>query len=197
MPYIVSIHSGSGSMSEGMQPQWYVTVTTQEEAETLSTGIYAAFKGHWEEDEILVNILKIEDSLSVEDALIKLKDPKAQDWFEDEEEDPEEAALHAKVDGLMAGETAKLDDMFKDTYHQPRQTYIQQDHTFTRYPPETGYTPYQGMAMEDPLDFEEGGEGDPFGDLTAEEFEGLDDGTFLDILHKRLTVEDYRKRQEG
>lgn len=192
MKYLVTVHDGGGSMGEAMQPNWSAVVDTEEEATALETKIWELN----EDDEYfydgLVIIHPIDDSVSVDDALKSFKDS-----LGEEDEDPEEAALHAKVDGLMAGETAKLDDMFKDTYHQPRQTYIQQDHTFTRYPPETGYTPYQGMAMEDPLDFEEGGEGDPFGDLTAEEFEGLDDGTFLDILHKRLTVEDYRTRQKG
>lgn len=192
MKYLVTVHDGGGSMGEAMQPNWSAVVDTEEEATTLETKIWELN----EDDEYfydgLVIIHPIDDPVSVDDALKNFKDS-----LGEEDEDPEEAALHAKVDGMMAGETAKLDDMFKDTYHQPRQTYIQQDHTFTRYPPETGYTPYQGMAMEDPLDFEEGGEGDPFGDLTAEEFEGLDDGTFLDILHKRLTVEDYRTRQKG
>lgn len=192
--FLVTVHDGGGSMAEAIDPRWSAVVETEEEADELEKQIWALN----EDDEYfydgLVIIHPVDDSVTVEDALKSFKDSLG----EDEEEDPEEAALHAKVDGLMVAETAKLDGMFKDTYHAPRQTYIQQGHTFTRHPVETGYTPYQGMASGGgSLDFEEGGEGDPFGDLTNDEFNGLDDATFLDILHGRLTVEDYRKRQEG
>lgn len=185
--YLVTVHDGGGSMAEGIDPVWSAVVDTEEEANELEKKIWDANK----DDELfydgLVIIHPIGDSVSVADALDDIKDE-----LGEEEDDEEEAALNAKVDDLMVGETKKLDGLFKDTYHKPRQTEIQHyPGEFTRYPVEDGYQPWQGIP-DAPL---ESDEGDPFDGLTNAEFGELSDDEFLDILHGRVSVEDYKKQK--
>lgn len=187
--YLVTVHDGGGSMAEGIDPAWSAVVETEAEANELEKKIWDA-NG---DDELfydgLVIIHPIGDSVSVADALADIKAQLG------DEEDEDEAELNAKVDGMMKGETAKLDGLFKDTYHKPaRQTQIYQPPgTFTRHPVNDGYQPYQGEPSHIGL----GGEGDPFDGLTDAEFEELTDAEFLAILHGDITVEQHKKNQEG
>lgn len=182
MSYLVAVHDGGGSMAEGMEPRWTAIVSTREEAVDLENKIWDHVEGTTLEDEGLVVITKLGDPLTVDDAFENFKnDPNFDHFLDDEDdEDPDEAALNAKVDGLMKGETDKLNGLFKDTYHKPeRQTYIEPDRSFTRYPTEDSWAPYQGVEIEE----EDFGD-DPFGDMSNEELAALSDEEFVAILRK-------------
>jgi hypothetical protein len=184
MTWVVNVHDTGGSTAEAVFPEWSATVEDAETATKLEEEIYEAFKGTDYDGEILVTAVEVEDPSSVEEALESLR---KEHWFEEDEDlDEEEAALHRKVDGMMAGETGKLDNLFKDTYHQKRQTPIYTGE-FTRYPVEDGYQPYKGTAVEE--DFGD----DPFADYTDEQLASMSDDEFAAILRNVRN----KKEEEG
>lgn len=69
MKYLVSTHSGMGSMGEAMQPFFTATVDSKEDARELEKLLYAS--KHYANDmgEMLVITLPVEESLSVADAI--------------------------------------------------------------------------------------------------------------------------------
>ena len=71
MSYVVSIHTCGGSMVEAVFSQGVVTVSTKEEAKDVENQLYAIMEPTWRGDDFLVQIIEIDEPVTVGHAMAK------------------------------------------------------------------------------------------------------------------------------